>query len=74
MWVYLATSVDVGAKQVFAFELEKENFKIFFFTQKNYGTKPVQIERVFNSEHFDMRLETMHFMVPELLVPKIIFG
>ena len=36
--------------------------------QKNLGTKPVPIERVFNPEHFDMRLQTMHLMVPELLV------
>ena len=36
------------------------------FTHKNYGTKPAQIERVFNFEHFDMRLETKHLMVAEL--------
>ena len=37
---------------------------------KFFGTKSVPIERVFNSEHFDMRLETKHLMVTELLVPK----
>ena len=36
------------------------------FSHKNYGTKPIPIERVCNPEHFDMRLETMHLMVPEL--------
>ena len=39
------------------------------FHTRNYGTKPM--ERVFNPEHFDMRLETKHLMVPELLVPKV---
>ena len=38
---------------------------------KNYGTKPVPMERVFNAEHFDMRLDTMHLMVPELLVSMV---
>ena len=28
------------------------------------------IERAWNPEHFDMRLQTMHLMVPEILTPK----
>ena len=40
-------------------------------SHKNLGTKPVPIERVFNSEHFSIRFGTMHLMVLELLVPKV---
>ena len=39
-------------------------------SHKNYGTKPVPIERVLNPEHFDMHLVTKHLMVPEILAPK----
>ena len=39
-----------------------------FLLRQFFGTKSVPIERVFNFEHFDMRLETMHLMAPELMV------
>ena len=35
-------------------------------SHKNYVTKPVPMERVFNTKYFDVRLETKHLMVPEL--------
>src|SRR5699024_10179602 len=37
------------------------------FSQKYFGTKLVPIERYCNPEHFDMHLETVHFMVLEIL-------
>src|SRR5699024_2743568 len=47
----------------------KQKFHVFLGkTRTKRRTKPVPMERVLSPENFDMRLETKHLRVPELLV------